>query len=116
MVSQKYHSYRSLITFTSSKEDFLMIALLQSVNSEVKNSKQRNLAPFSQYLVNNTALKHGVHWGITPPQKHHSLFLAKPPPPFLLNLQTIQVRLFWQPPYILVFHNPTPHPKNWIFQ
>ena len=36
----------------------------------------------------------------TSPQKHHPLFLAKPPP---LNLQTVQAPLFKQPPYILVF-------------
>ena len=23
---------------------------------------------------------HSVHWGINPPQKHHPLFLANPPP------------------------------------
>ena len=52
-----------------------------------------------------------MHWGINPPQKHHPLFLAKPP----LNLQTVQVPSFLgNPPAILVFHE-TP-PKNRIFQ
>ena len=77
-----------------------MIALLQSVNSEVKNSKQRNLVPFSQYLVNNTTLKHSVQWGITPLQKHYPLFLAKPP---TFNLQTTQAPLFWQSPLYIGF-------------
>ena len=48
---------------------------------------------------------HSVHWGINPtPQKHHPLFLAKPPPP--LNLQTVQAPFLDNPPYILAFREP----------
>ena len=40
----------------------------------------------------------------TPPQKHHPLFIAKPP----LNRQTVQVPPFLgNPPSILVFREPS---------
>ena len=53
---------------------------------------------------------HSVHWGINPPQKHHPLFLAKPP----LNQQTVQPRIFRQSPPIYWFFK-TP-PKSRMFR
>ena len=41
-------------------------------------------------------LTHSVHLGTNPPQKHHPLFLAKPP----LNLQTVQTSFQPIPLYI----------------
>ena len=50
-------------------------------------------------------LYHSVHWGINPPsQKHHLLFLAKPPP---LNWQTVQAP---PPPFL-----GNPPPLYWFF-
>ena len=43
------------------------------------------------YLIMLSIVTHSVHWGInSPPQKHHLLFLAKPP----LNQQTVQAAPF----------------------
>ena len=49
-----------------------------------------------------------------PPQKHHPLFLAKPPPP--LNLQTVQPPSFEAIPTIYWFFVNVPSAKNGIFQ
>ena len=54
------------------------------------------------YHVMFNQVQHSGHEGINlPPQKHHPLFLAKPPP---LNQQTVQAPFFGNSPYILVFH------------
>ena len=49
---------------------------------------------------NKDRMKHGVHWGINPPQKHYLLFLSKSP---ALNLQTVQAPLFRQSPLYIGF-------------
>ena len=52
---------------------------------------------------------HSVHWDINPPQKHHPLFLAKPPS---LSLQTVKAPLLRQPLHppchflYIAFHEP----------
>ena len=50
----------------------------------------------------------------TPPQKHHPLFIAKPP----LNRQTVQVPPFFRqsPPLYWFFVNPPSPPKSQIFK
>ena len=43
-----------------------------------------------------------MHWGIKPPQKHHSFFLAK----HTLNLQTVPAPLLGSPLYISFLETP----------
>ena len=79
--------------------------------SSFLNPFARILRIFISLMVKKSLSRHSVHWGINPPQKHHPLFLAKPP----LNQQTVQAPppLLGNPPYILAFHDP---PKSQIFQ
>ena len=51
--------------------------------------------------LSNPVEIHSVHQGINRPQKHHPLYLAKPP----LNLQTVQAPVFRQsaPPFYIGF-------------
>ena len=76
----------------------------------------------NQYLMKNNLIVLNTLFGINsvrmfsifivcigisppPPQKHHPLFLAKPPP---LNCQTVHAPFLGNPPFLLVFLEPPP--------
>ena len=58
-----------------------------------------------------TNINHSVHRDMNPPQKYHSLFLAKPP----LNLQSFQPPFLGNPSLLINFLWTSP-PKSWIFR
>ena len=67
-------------------------------------------------LLSKVVYHRSVHWDINPPppQKHHTLFFAKPP---LKSANCPSLPPPPIPPYILVFLEPqTPPTKNQIFQ
>ena len=57
---------------------------------------------------------HSVHWGINPPsQKQHTLFLAKT---LLKSANCLGPSFFGNPPYVLVFREPSLPPKTRILK
>ena len=63
----------------------------------------------SQMLIlrQNLRYRHSVHWVSTPPQKHHHLFLAKPPSPPLKSENCPSPPFLGNTPSILVFREPS---------